>query len=120
MWKTEDLFVFYFLRSHQIPEKRRGFSLKTFFFFFFGDQIKIRTELCYFPRLFWYSQNRRSVTFELAPGPRSALGSPACAHVCRYMMVHLKIEFMNETDETELCFMITCYDIRCYLAFMVM
>ena len=31
----------------------------------------------HFLRLFWSSQNRKSVIFELAPGPRSALGAPA-------------------------------------------
>ena len=31
----------------------------------------------HFLRLFWRSQNRKSVIFELAPGPRSALGAPA-------------------------------------------
>ena len=29
----------------------------------------------HFLRLFWSSQNRKSVIFELAPGPRSALGA---------------------------------------------
>ena len=45
--------------------------------FFLGDQIKIRTKLWHFPRLFWSSQNRRSVIFELTPGPHSALCAPA-------------------------------------------
>ena len=31
----------------------------------------------HFLRLFWSSQNPKSVIFELAPGPRSALGAPA-------------------------------------------
>ena len=31
----------------------------------------------HFLRLFWSSQNRKSVIFELAPGPRSALGAHA-------------------------------------------
>ena len=30
-----------------------------------------------FLRLFWSLQNRKSVIFELAPGPRLALGAPA-------------------------------------------
>ena len=30
----------------------------------------------HFLRLFWRLQNRKSVIFELAPGPRSALGAP--------------------------------------------
>ena len=33
----------------------------------------------HFLRLFWSSQNRKSVIFELAPGPRSALGAPGDA-----------------------------------------
>ena len=45
--------------------------------FFFGDHVIIRTKLRHFLRLFWSSQNRKSVIFELAPGPRSALGAPA-------------------------------------------
>ena len=35
----------------------------------------------HFFRQFWSSQNRKSVIFELAPGPRSALGAPDSAHV---------------------------------------
>ena len=42
----------------------------------FGDHIIFRTKLRQFLRLFWTSQNRKSVTFELAPGPRFALGAP--------------------------------------------
>ena len=49
--------------------------MKTFFFF--GDPIIIRTKLQHFLRLFWSSQNRKSVIFELAPRPRSAPGAPA-------------------------------------------
>ena len=45
--------------------------------FFLGDHIKIRTKLWHFSRLFWSSQDLRSVIFELTPGPRSALGAPA-------------------------------------------
>ena len=37
----------------------------------------MRTKLRHFLRLFWGSQNRKSVIFELAPGPRSVLGAPA-------------------------------------------
>ena len=48
-------------------------SVKTFFFF--GDHIIIWTKLRHFLRLFWSSQNRKFVIFELAPGPRSALGA---------------------------------------------
>ena len=72
MWKTKDLF---FLRSHQNLEKTVAFFLEDLFFF--GDHIKIRTKLWYFSRLFWSSQNRRSVIFELTPDPRSAIGAPA-------------------------------------------
>ena len=39
----------------------------------------IRTKLRHFLRLFWISQNRKSVIFVLAPGLRSALGVPGCA-----------------------------------------
>ena len=48
-------------------------SVKTFFF---GDHIIIRTKLRHFRRLFCSSQNRKSVIFELAPGPRLALSAP--------------------------------------------
>ena len=58
-------------RRNQYVEGQRPF------FFFFLDYIKIRTKLWHFPRLFWSSQNRRSVIFELTPGPRSAFGAPA-------------------------------------------
>ena len=44
--------------------------------FFFGDHIIIWTKLRHFLRLFWCSQNRKSVIFEPAPGLRSALGAP--------------------------------------------
>ena len=50
-------------------------SVKTFFLG--GDHIIFRTKLQNFLRLFWTSQNRKSVIFELAQGPRSALGAPA-------------------------------------------
>ena len=49
-------------------------SVKTFFFY--GDHVIIRTKLRHFLPLFWSSRNRKSVIFELAPGPRSALGAP--------------------------------------------
>ena len=41
--------------------------------FFFGGRIII---LRHFLRLFWSLQNQKSVIFELAPGPSSALGAP--------------------------------------------
>ena len=43
---------------------------------FFKDHIKIWTKLWHFPRLFWSSQNRKCVIFELTPGSRLALGAP--------------------------------------------
>ena len=36
-----------------------------------------RTNQQHFLRLFWTLQNHNSVTYELAPGPRSVLGAPA-------------------------------------------
>ena len=48
-------------------------SVKTFFFW---DHLLFRTKLQQFLRLFWSSQNRKSVRYELAPGLRSALGAP--------------------------------------------
>ena len=65
----------FFLRSHQNLEKTVAFFLEDLFFF--GDHIKIRTKLWHFSRLFWSSQNRRSVIFELTPDQRSAIGAPA-------------------------------------------
>ena len=35
----------------------------------------MRTKLWQFSRLFWSSRNQKSVIFELAPGPRLALGA---------------------------------------------
>ena len=68
----EDLF---FLEINKFrPEKPLKFRWR---FFFFGDHIIIWTKLRHFLRLFWSSLNRKSVIFELAPGPRSALGAPA-------------------------------------------
>ena len=40
-----------------------------------GDHIIFRTKLQHFLHLFWTLQNYTSVTFELSPGPRSALGA---------------------------------------------
>ena len=45
--------------------------------FFFWDRIIIWTKLRHCFRLFWSSQNLKSVIFQLAPGLRSALGTPA-------------------------------------------
>ena len=66
---------FFFLRSIKILRKLWRFSLKTFSFFW--DHIKIRKKLRHFPRLFWSSQNRRCLIFELTPGTHLALGVPA-------------------------------------------
>ena len=78
-----------FFGDHRIPAgKNVKISVKTFFIFFiFWDhlisvgknvRISVKTFLKrHFLRLFWSSQNRKSVIFELAPGPRSALGAPA-------------------------------------------
>ena len=69
----EDLF-FSIWRSPNFDRKNRynfGEDL-----LFFGGHIIIRTKLRHFLRLFWRSQNRKSVKFELAPGPRLALGAP--------------------------------------------
>ena len=73
--RPEDLFFFFFFfGDHLISTgKTVRISVKTFFF---GDHIIIRTKLRHFLRLFWSSQNRKSVLFELAPGQRSALGTP--------------------------------------------
>ena len=86
----------FFFGDHLIlTEKTVRFSVKIFFFcfgdhlvwtektvrisvktcFFFGVHI-IRTKLRHYLHLFWSSQNRKSVIFELAPGLRSALGAP--------------------------------------------
>ena len=51
------------------PEKPLEFRWRLFFFF--EDHIMFRTKLQHFLRLFWTSQNRKSVIFELAPGPLS-------------------------------------------------
>ena len=66
----------FFFRDRLISsEKTVRISVKTFFVF--GDHIIIRTKMRHFLRLFCCSQNRKSVIFELAPGPLSALGAPA-------------------------------------------
>ena len=46
--------------------------------FFFGDHIIFRTKLQHFLRLFWTSQNRKFVIFELAPGPLLVPGGTGC------------------------------------------
>ena len=72
------------------PEKPSKFRWKPFFVF--GDHIIIRTKLRHFLRLFWSSQNRKSVIFELAPGPRSALG--ARGSKCRKVSIRFN-QFAN-------------------------
>ena len=69
--RPEELFFF---KDHLISTgKTVRISEKTFFF---RDHIIIRTKMRHFLHLFWSSQNRKSVIFELAPGPRSAHGAP--------------------------------------------
>ena len=69
-------------------------------FFFFGDhlisvgktvRISVKTfSKRHFLRLFWSSDNRKSVIFELAPGTRSALGAPVCTRTCIIQITVLK------------------------------
>ena len=66
--RPEDLFFLF--GDHQIST---GKTVKIS-----GDHFKIWTKLRHFLRLFWSSQNRKFVIFELAPGPRSALSAPVC------------------------------------------
>ena len=80
-----------FGRSLDLGRKNRGDFLKDLFFLEItgfrsekpwkfrrrlGDLIIFCTTKQHFLRLFWTSQNHNSVTFELSPGPRSALGAP--------------------------------------------
>ena len=68
----------FFLRSNQNSEKTVAFFLEDLFF---GNHIKILKKRWHFSRLFWSSRNRRmrrSIIFELVPGPRYALGAPGC------------------------------------------
>ena len=58
----EDRRPFLFWRSHQNPDKTVAYENSD--------------KYVAFSRLFWSSQNRRCVIFELAPGPRLALGAP--------------------------------------------
>ena len=101
-------------RAHELergpskwPWEISMWGLKTFFFwdhqistgntvkisvkaFFFWDHIIIRTKLRHFLRLFWSSQNRKSVIYVLAPGPRSTLGGPGCATTIKPAEYHKK------------------------------
>ena len=74
VWKTKDLFLI-FCRSHQNSEKTVVFFYGDLFFF--GGHMKIQTKLWHFSGLFWSSQNRKCLIFELTPCPRLALGAPA-------------------------------------------
>ena len=66
-----------FFGDHLIStEKTVRISVKTFFLFF-GDHMISRTKLQHFLRLFWTSQNRNSVIFELASGPLLVPGATA-------------------------------------------
>ena len=67
-------FFFCFGYHIKIRTKLWHFSVKNFFFVF-GGHIRIRTKLWQFSRLFWSSQNRRCVIFELTPGPCLTLGA---------------------------------------------
>ena len=58
------------------PEKPLKFRRRPFFGGG-GDHIIFWTNQQHFLGVFWTLQNHNSVTFELAPGPRSALGAPA-------------------------------------------
>ena len=44
--------------------------------FFFWRSLNFWTKQQHFLLLFWTSQNQNSITFELSPGPRLALGAP--------------------------------------------
>ena len=64
----------YFGVDHlNLDGKTVSISLKTFF----GDHLKIRSNACHFPCMFWTAQSQRCVIFELSPGPPSAFGAPA-------------------------------------------
>ena len=75
MWKTEDLFF----RSPQKPEKTVAFFVEdlVFFCFFLKITSKLVQNCGIFFRLFWSSQNRKCVIFELALGPSSVGGAHA-------------------------------------------
>ena len=63
--------------DHLISSEKNVRLLVKTFFSFFGDYIIFRTKLRHFLCVSRSSQNRKSVIFELAPGPCSALGPPA-------------------------------------------
>ena len=69
------LYRFFFFGEH-IKSGKNCCGILPWTPFFFWDHIKIRWKLWHFPLLFWNTQNRRSLIFELTPGPRLALGAP--------------------------------------------
>ena len=87
---SEDLFFLYFGRK-----KRCNFGEDLFFF---RRSHHNSDQTAAFLRLFWTSQNRKSDIFELASGPRLALGAPGHDRItlliCRQiiscqMLVHI-------------------------------
>ena len=65
-------------RSRHVGRKnRRNSGEDLFFFFFFGRSRQFSAQTAPFSPSIWTSQNQNSVIFELSPGPRSALGTPA-------------------------------------------
>ena len=83
--KPEDLFFFF--GDHLISTRKTvRISGKTFFFF----EIIFRTKLKHFLRLFWTSQNRISVIFELAPGPLTR----QCNHLHKGIGLNQKLNFL--------------------------
>ena len=66
----------FFWGSSNFDRKKVRISVKTFFFFV-ADHIIFWTKSQHFLFLFWTSQNRKSVIFELAPGPLLLSGGTA-------------------------------------------
>ena len=69
------------------------FSVKTFFFcrsHYFSDQQQ------HFLRLFWISQNRNSVIFELAPGPLLVPGISSKKRQKKVVLLHNFAHAFNE------------------------
>ena len=99
-------FFFHFFGDHLIlTEKTVRISVKNLFFF--EDHIIIWTKLRHCLRLFCSSQNRKSVIFELAPGPRSALGAPAPLVLSFFhstvSLSHKKFLFLKISDDVIVC-----------------
>ena len=77
----------FFFGDHQILIGNTvKISIKTFFF---GDHILIWTKLQHFLRLFWSSQNRKSVIFVLL-----ALGGPGSATTIKPAEYHEKCRML--------------------------